>query len=66
MEKEFEDCFEEVAAVNSEMRFIALELMKIANARNISFHQVAQEYIANTNTLKLALANAENQIGKKK
>ena len=59
-----DECFEEVAAINSEMRFLCLELMKISSQRSVPFPQVLHEFIANTNTMKLALANAENQIEK--
>ncbi|MDP3742130.1 MAG: hypothetical protein Q8R15_02330 [Candidatus Micrarchaeota archaeon] len=59
------ECFEEeIAAINSEMRFLCLELMKISSQRNIPFPQVMHEFIDNTNTMKLALANAENQSEK--
>lgn len=59
---EFEECFDEVAAINSEMRYLCLELMKIATQRNVAFGQVVREFIDNTNALKIAMANAENQI----
>lgn len=59
---EFEECFDEVAAINSEMRYLCLELMKIATQRNVAFSQVVREFIDNTNALKMAMANAENQI----
>ncbi len=59
------ECFEEeVAAINSEMRFLCLELMKISTQRSVPFPQVMHEFITNTNTMKLALANAENQTEK--
>ena len=61
-----EECFEEVAAINSEMRFLCLELMKISSQRNVPFQQVMKEFINNTNTMKLSLANAENQTDKKR
>ncbi len=63
-DEEMQECFEEVAAINAEMRFLCLELMKISGQRSVPFSQVMQEFIANTNTMKLALANAENQIEK--
>ena len=65
-DEEFEACFEEVAAVNSEIRFMTLELMKIASQRSVPFPQVLKDFIDNTNTLKMALANAENQLDKPK
>jgi hypothetical protein len=38
---------EEVASVNSEMRFITLELMKLAEKKKMSFKEVANEFISN-------------------
>ncbi|MBI4406508.1 hypothetical protein HY571_01190 [Candidatus Micrarchaeota archaeon] len=60
MEREFDDDLEEVAAVNSEMRYLALELMKISTQRGVAFEQVVGEYIENTHKLKIALAKAES------
>ncbi len=65
-DRELEECFEEVAAINSEMRYLCLELMKIAGQRNTSFDQVMREFISNTNTLKIAFANAENEVEKRR
>jgi hypothetical protein len=42
---------EEVASINSEMRFITLELMKLAQKRRKSFKHVAREFISNVYTL---------------
>jgi intergrase/recombinase len=42
---------EEVASINSEMRFITLELMKLAQQRRKSFKHVAREYISNVYAL---------------
>lgn len=58
------ECFEEVAAINSEIRFMTLELMKISSQRSVPFPQVLKEFIDNTNMSKMALANAENQLDK--
>ena len=38
---------EELVGVNAELRYITVELMKIASQRNISFEEIAQEYITN-------------------
>ncbi len=65
-DQDFEGCIDEVAAVNSEMRFLCLELMKIATQRNVPFQQVAKEFIGNTNLLKITLANADSQLDKKR
>jgi hypothetical protein len=42
---------EEVASINSEMRFITLELMKLAQKKKKSFRQVAQEFISDVHAL---------------
>jgi hypothetical protein len=42
---------EEIASINSEMRFITLELMKLAQQRRKSFKHVAKEFISNVYTL---------------
>ncbi len=38
---------EEIASINSEMRFITLELMKLAQKKKKSFREVAMEFISN-------------------
>ncbi len=38
---------EELVGVNAELRYITVELMKIAAQRNITFDEIAQEYIGN-------------------
>ena len=58
-DRDLDECFEEVAAINSEMRFLCLELMKIAGQRNVPFEQVSREFIANTNALKQSLDHVE-------
>ena len=57
--------FEELAAVNSELRFITLELMKIAAQQNKSFEQVQQEFMANAFKLKRTLLRSETAPRKK-
>jgi len=42
---------EEVASINSEMRFITLELMKLAHKKKKNFREVANEFILNVYTL---------------
>lgn len=54
--------FEEVAAVNSEMRYLALELMKLASQRGLTFEQSMREFIANTDYLQRGLADYEQKI----
>lgn len=43
---------DEAYSANSEMRYISLELMKLAQKSGKSFEQVACEYIANTARLQ--------------
>jgi len=43
---------DELAQVNSEMRFLTLELMKIAVERKVSFREVLGEFIENVYTLE--------------
>jgi hypothetical protein len=54
---EFED--DEPYAANSELRYITLELMRLAEKRNISFEQMAQEYVKNTFHLKKLIEENE-------
>lgn len=51
--------FEEIAAVNSELRFITLELMKIAAQQNKDFDQVLREFMHNAFHLRRALLRHE-------
>ena len=46
---------DELAQVNAEMRFITLELMKIAVKRRVPFREVANEFVQNVYTLKRAI-----------
>ncbi|VVC01609.1 Uncharacterised protein [uncultured archaeon] len=51
---------EEDSGANSEMRYIALELMKLAQKSGKTFRQVAKEYMGNTCYLqKLISSEAE-------
>ncbi|MBI5225433.1 hypothetical protein HY989_06200 [Candidatus Micrarchaeota archaeon] len=47
-----EENFEEVSQMNAELRFLTVELMKIANEKNLSFDQVLTDYFANAYKLK--------------
>jgi len=47
---------EEETSSNSEMRFISLELMKLAQSSGKSFKKVAREYIKNTCSLQRMLS----------
>jgi hypothetical protein len=42
---------EDLASINSEMRFITLELMKLAQKKRKSFRHIAREFISNVYTL---------------
>ncbi len=47
--------YEDLSAVNSELRFITLELMKLATEQNKTFDQVLSEYFVNAHKLKRRL-----------
>ncbi|MEW5955618.1 MAG: hypothetical protein AB1626_03725 [Candidatus Micrarchaeota archaeon] len=49
---------EEEAAINSEIRFIVLELMKISASTGKPFEEVANEFCENASQLKKALHEA--------
>jgi hypothetical protein len=42
-------------AANSELRYMTLELMKLAQKRKVSFEEVCDEYVRNTFHLKDAI-----------
>lgn len=44
--------YAEIAAINSELRYITLELMKIAASQNKPFESVLKEFTANSFKLK--------------
>ncbi|MCX8197992.1 MAG: hypothetical protein N3F07_02235 [Candidatus Micrarchaeota archaeon] len=46
-------------AANSELRFITLELMKLAQKSGKSFEEVALEYLRNTCLLQELIANGQ-------
>lgn len=46
---------EDLSAVNSELRFLTMELMKIAVEQNKTFDQVLSEYFVNAYKLKRRL-----------
>ena len=47
---------DELAQINSEMRYLALELMKIAAKKKVQFKEVLNEFIQNVYMLKHAIA----------
>ncbi|MFQ5406679.1 MAG: hypothetical protein ACE5DI_06000 [Candidatus Micrarchaeia archaeon] len=46
---------EELASVNSELRFLTIELMKIASQRGVSFDEILSEFTQNAFKLDSAL-----------
>ncbi|MBI5635978.1 hypothetical protein HY993_03390 [Candidatus Micrarchaeota archaeon] len=60
--KEFWEEMDELASVNSEVRYLTVELMKIAAGEKKSFSQVNREFLQNAVELKKSLLSA----GKKK
>ena len=48
---------EDLMQVNSEIRFITIELMKIAEQKKISFREAVEEFIHNVYYLENALEN---------
>ena len=46
-------------SANSEMRYISLELMKLAQKSGKSFREVASEYMKNTSLLQEMIIGAE-------
>ena len=55
---EFEE--DEPYSANSELRYITLELMRLADKKNVSFGQMAEEYISNTFYLKKLIEEKES------
>jgi len=51
---------EDSLSANSEMRYISLELMKLAQKSGKTFEQVAREYIANTERLQEMILGSED------
>lgn len=54
---------EESASANSELRYITLELMKIANKKKKRFKEVARDFIRNVYSLR-RLVKKSSHIGK--
>ncbi|MCL5011485.1 MAG: hypothetical protein M1594_01155 [Candidatus Marsarchaeota archaeon] len=55
MDEEWSD-FDDIAAVNSELRYLTLELMKISYNKKKSFKLIVSEFIENAEFLKKRLA----------
>ncbi len=58
--------FEEIASINSELRFLTIELMKIASSRNVPFQQVVGEFVSNAFLLKAGLKRASSAASRSK
>jgi len=60
--------YEELAGVNAELRYITVELMKIASQKNVTFEEIAAEYIDNVyfldNAIRLGKAAQEKKLQK--
>ena len=58
---------DDAAGVNSEMRYITLELMKISERRKKPFAKVAREYISNVYRLRRLIKSkaGEELVGEK-
>jgi len=56
---------DEAYSANSEMRYISLELMKLAQKSGKPFAQVAREYIENTALLQEMIIGAEEAPAKR-
>ena len=46
-------------AANSELRYITLELMRLAEKRSVTFEQMADDYVKNTFHLKKLIEEKE-------
>jgi hypothetical protein len=46
------DDFEDIYSINAEIRYLTIELMKIAIKKKKSFKKVAKEFVKNTRTLQ--------------
>jgi hypothetical protein len=55
MDERWGDDFEELIAINSELRYLTLELMKLSYKRKKSFKLVVNEFIDNAEFLKKCL-----------
>lgn len=51
---------DEAYGANSELRYITLELMKLAMKRNVPFEEMAREYVGNTFCLRKAIEEKES------
>ena len=52
-----EEDFEDFSTINAELRYLTLELMKIAIKSERSFEEVVKDFVDNVNTLHRAIEN---------
>jgi len=52
---------EDIESVNSELRYITIELMKIAAQRKQPFEEVAREFLRNANLLQKMIETSEGE-----
>jgi len=57
---------EKDGTANSEIRYIALELMKLAAKSNRSFDEVAREYMENAEKLSRMISGEEEHVRSKR
>lgn len=57
---------EEITNVNTEIRYITLELMKIAAQKGVKFDKIAKEYLQNAYLLHDMIYNGKEEKGTKK
>ncbi len=57
---------DELVSANSEVRYISLELMKIASREKRSFEEVAKEFVDNVYYLHTLIKDGQTGIVKKK
>jgi len=58
--------YEEIGSINSELRYITVELMKIAAERKMPFEKVAQEFVSNAISLHDMIQKTEEVQNAKK
>lgn len=53
---------EDIESVNSELRYITMELMKIAAQRKMTFEDVAREFLGNATLLQKMIESSEGEL----
>ena len=65
LNKDMNNDFENIEEISSEIRFLTLELMKLARKQGKTFDQILEEFIANAYSLQGALEAIEQFENKK-